>query len=55
MIIPGILFFLAVFSAIVDPVVGLGLFVLSLVMAGIRLVVQRVDDLAGLTMSSSRK
>ena len=55
MIVPGIVFWLAVFAAIVDPVVGLGLLLLSLTMAAIRFVVQSAGDHAGLKISSAEK
>jgi hypothetical protein len=44
MIVPGIIFWLAVFAAIVEPVIGLGLLLVSLILAAIRLVVQRAGN-----------
>jgi hypothetical protein len=55
MIVPGIIFWLAVFAAIAEPVVGLGLLLVSLIFAAIRLVVQRGGDHAGVRISSAEK
>lgn len=55
MVVPGIIFWLAVFAAIAEPVVGLGLLLLSLILAIIELVVQRAGDHAGVRISSAEK
>jgi len=55
MIVAGIIFWLAVFAAIVEPVVGLGLLLVSLILAAIQLVVQRTGDHVGLKVSSAEK
>ncbi|MDX1334772.1 MAG: hypothetical protein R3312_03230 [Gammaproteobacteria bacterium] len=55
MVVPGIIFWLAVFAAIVEPVVGLGLLLLSLILAAIELVVKRAGEHHEVRIPSAEK